>query len=194
MSVGARLEKLTPREQRLLTILGALVGAMFFLGVPFYLYSSVANARSDNAEIRGQIARMDKAAPLLAERREAREARDQLYGKAQVPLESFIESAARAQEIDVADTANQPDAHAKGFVEHSAQAKFRKVSLKALVNALEQMEKSGMPIAITSLHITARSQPDEYDVTLTVSQYEKQAEGSDGKKPAASPKGKGQTL
>lgn len=183
MSLAARFEKLSPREQRLLSILGVTVGAIAALGLPFGLYSSVASAREHNEDLRSQVRKIEAAAPLLSERRAARQARDELYGKPAVPLASFIETAAKAQEIDVPESSDLPDAASKGFVEHSTQAKFRKVGLRALVNALEQMEKSGLPIAITGLHVSARAQADEYDVSLTVSQYEKK--NADPKKSGA---------
>ncbi len=192
MSIATRYEKMTPREQRLLLIFGAVCGAMLVLGIPAYLYSTVASARDLNGDIRTQLRKMDQAGPLLAQRRDAREAREALYAKPQLPLASFIENAARAQEIEVPESSDQPDVFLKGFVEHSTQVKFRKVGLKALVQALEQIEHSGLPIAITSLHISARSQPDEYDVTLTVSQFAKKADDGKGDKPDA--KKKGQTL
>ncbi len=191
MSVMARFEKLSPREQRLLLIFGAVFGAMVIFGVPAYLYSSVASARDLNGDLRRQLSRMNQAAPLLAQRRDEREAREALYNKPQLPLASFIENAARAQEIEVPESSDQPDVFSKGFVEHATQVKFRKVGLRALVNVLEQIEHSGMPLAVTSLHISARPQPDEYDVTLTVSQFAKKAEGADAKPDA---KKKGQTL
>ncbi len=196
MSWQARFEKLSPREQRLLIVFGAVLAALFVFGVPAYIWSAVASARDANAEIRAQLRKMEQGAQLLSDRRAAREAREALYSKPQMPLASFIENAARAQEIDVPESSDQPDVFLKGYVEHSTQVKFRKVGLRALVNALEQIEKSGMPLAVTSLHVTARAQPDEYDVTLTVSQYEKKAGATDPKKKTAAPepKGKGQAL
>jgi hypothetical protein len=186
MSLAARFEKLSSREQRLLQVFGALIGAAIVLGLPVALVSQVAGAREHNADIRTQLGKIERAGQLLADRREAHKARDLLYGKPAVALASFIETAAKAQEIDIPESSDLPDVVVKGYIEHSTQAKFRKVGLKALVNTLEQMEKSGNPISVTGLHITSRSQPDEYDVSLVVSQYEKKdadAKG-DGKKPS----------
>jgi len=152
MSLAARFEKLSLREQRLLGLLGAFVGVALLVGIPFALASSVLGGREHNADIRAQLSRIERAAPLLAERRAAREARDLLYSKTGTPLASFIENAAKAQGIDVPESSDQPDVTIKGYVERSTQAKFRKVGLKALVNALEQMEKSGSPVAVTGLH------------------------------------------
>lgn len=183
MSLAARFEKLSAREQRLLGVLGIALAALVVLGIPYSLAASVLGARGHNEELRAQLARIERASPLLAERRAAREARDLLYSKPGMPLASFIENAAKAQGIDVPESSDQPDVTVKGYVERSTQAKFRKVGLKALVSALEQMEKSGNAVAVTALHVSARSQPDEYDVSLTVSQYERKAK--DGKKGGA---------
>lgn len=193
MSLAARFEKLSPREQRLLQMLGGLFGLLVVLGLPYALYASVATARDHNQEIRTQLGRIERAGQLLAERKAAKQARDQLFGKPPVALASFIETAAKAQEIDVPESSDLPDVATKGYVEHATQVKFRKVGLRSLVNALEQMEKSGNPIAITNLHVTARTQPDEYDVALTVSQYEKKSGDAKGKGGAGDAKGKGAT-
>ncbi|MBM4360349.1 MAG: type II secretion system protein M [Deltaproteobacteria bacterium] len=195
MSLAARFDKLSPREQRLLQVFGTLLGAGLVLGLPVALVSKVASAREHNADIRAQIGKIERAGQLLADRREVRLARDRLYGKPAVALASFIETAAKAQEIDIPESTDLPDVVVKGFVERTTQAKFRKVGLKALVSALEQMERSGSPVSVTGLHISARTQPDEYDVTLLVSQYEKKGTDAkgDGKKPGGDGKPKGQT-
>lgn len=187
-------DKLTAREQRLLQVLGLVLGVGVLFGIPAAIASGIWSAREHNEDVRRQLARIETASQLLSDRRAAREARDALFGKPPVALASFIENAAKGNEIDVPESTDLPDSTTKGYVEHATSAKFRKVGLKALVNTLEEMKKSDNPIAVTGLHISSRSNPDEYDVTLTVSQYEKKAADSkgDGKKPPTSdskPKG-----
>ncbi len=194
MTLLARYEKLTPREQRGLQALGILTCALLTLTGCYTVSHSVLGAREHNADIRDQLAKIEKLAPLLLEKREAAKARDLLYARPTVPLASFIENAAKAQEIDVPESSDQPDSTSKGYLEHSTQAKFRKVGLRALVRALEHMARSNLPIAITALHVSARSQADEYDVSLTVSLYEKKTNDATKNGSAAEPKPKGQTL
>jgi len=175
VSLQTRFEKLSPREQRLLTVFGGVVGAMLVLGAPAYLFSAVSSARQDNADVRAQLRRMDSAAQLLSDRRAAREAREALYAKAQVPLASFVESGARAQTSTCPSRATSPTPFLKGYVEHATQLKFRQGRPAGPGVRARADRKSGLPIAVTSLHVSSRSTPDEYDVTLTVSQYEKKA-------------------
>ena len=69
MGLKEQLTNMSPREQRLLGILGAVFGAMLFLGLPIYVYTGLSEARERNEEIREVIRRMGKARELLAKRR-----------------------------------------------------------------------------------------------------------------------------
>ncbi len=197
MSAALRLDRMSPREQRLLSVLGVVVAGLVLLGAPAYVYGKVTSAREHNHEIAEQLDGMTRASALLAKRRAAREARELLYSTPAPALASFIEGAMRAQGIEVPESADQPDAVGKVFTERSTQVKLRKVGLKPLVNALEQLERSKSAVAVTRLKITARSAPDEYDVALTVSAYDKKksdgggkdGEGKDGEGDDADKKG-----
>jgi general secretion pathway protein M len=188
MNLRAQIENMSPREQRLLVILGSVFGALLFLGIPIYIYSELSAARDHNEEVRGLLERMNKASELLAVRRKEREAVELRFAKPAPPLASFIESAARQNGLDVPESTDRPDVSHKGYTEHITVVKMRKVGLKPLVEMLEKIERSGHPVAITQLSIKARaSDPDSYDVQLGVSSYDKD-------KPAPSedkaPKGK----
>jgi hypothetical protein len=57
-----------------------------------------------------------------------------------------------------------------------------KVGLLPLVKMLERIESGGYPIAISRLKIKKKNRPDQYDVELTVSAYQKRsAEDAKGK-------------
>ncbi|MSP24109.1 MAG: hypothetical protein EXR75_02875 [Myxococcales bacterium] len=184
VSALVRFERLSSREQRLITILAVVFGGLVLIGTPGYVFDMVARARDANTDISAQLQRMERATELLAKRRGEREARELLYGTPAPALAAFIEGAARAHGIDVPESADQPDVVAKTFTERSTQVKFRKVGLKPLVNALEQLEHSKGAVSITRLKITSRNVPDEYDVVLTVSAYDKKEPARSGKAEA----------
>jgi general secretion pathway protein M len=174
MSLRSKLESMSPREQKLLSALGIVVLAFIFLGIPAYGYGELWGAREHNEDIRQLLGRMDKASELLAKRKRERQARALLYAKPAPALASFIESMAQAYGIQVPESTDRPDVVGKGFTERVTVVKMRKVNLMPLVKMLEKIERSGHPVAVTMLTIKARATvPDEYDVQLGVSAYDK---------------------
>jgi hypothetical protein len=183
MGLREQLTTMSPREQRLLAILGSVFGAMIFLGLPVYFYSNLSDARARNQDIRDVMRRMDKASDLLAKRRGERLALDLRYAKPAPALASFIEKAASANGLEVPESTDQQTIEGKGYKERVTSAKLRKVGLKPLVKMLERIERSGHPVSISKLSIKAKATgPDLYDVNLAVSAFDK-----DGLERASSP-------
>lgn len=174
MSLRDKLTSMTPREQKLLSAFALLLGAFIFLGTPAYIYSELWSARERNDEIRQLLRRMDKGSELLAKRKRERQARGLLYAKPAPALASFIESMAASHALEVPESTDRPDNTLQGFTERVTVVKMRRVNLLPLVKVLEKIERSGHPVAITMLSIKARaSVPDEYDVQLGVSAFDK---------------------
>lgn len=203
-SLSEQLENMSDRERRLLSLLGIVFGAIVFLGIPVYIYMSLADARDENAAMRDALRQIDKMSELLAKRKTERDARDAKYAKKAPSLAGFIEQAARANGLEVPESTDRPEVTAKGYTERTTVVKMRKVGLLNLVRMLEKIVKSGYPVSISQLHIKARTTPDSYDVTLAVSAFDRQggeddAQGKDAKgkaapKSKATPKSKGREL
>jgi general secretion pathway protein M len=171
------LGRLSPREQKLLAVLGALLGAFVVFGVPLALWSSIAGMREHNDEIRRQIVRIQKAGDALAVRRKDRETRELRFANRAPPLAAFVSDAAREKGLDVGQTQDRPEVKGKGFVERVTVVKMKKVALKPLVEMLEKIEGSGHPVAVTKLDIKSRAGgPDQFDVELAVSAFDKTEE------------------
>lgn len=198
MGLKEQLTNMSPREQRLLAILGAVFGAMLFLGLPIYVYTGLSDARERNEEIREVMRRMGKARELLAKRKSERLALDLRYAKPAPALASFIEKAASANGLEVPESSDQsPRPVDGGYTERATTVKMRKVNLKPLVKMLERIERSGHPVSVSVLSIKAKaSGPDLYDVTLGVSAFDKDGMESSGgtkpdaRKPTAKPAGR----
>jgi general secretion pathway protein M len=176
MGLKEQLTNLSPREQRLLAILGGVFALMIFLGLPIYVYTGLSEARERNDEIREVMRRMNRASELLAKRKSERLALDLRYAKPAPALASFIEKAASANGLEVPESTDQsPRPIDGGYTERATTVKLRKVNLKPLVKMLERIERSGHPVSISALSIKAKaSGPDLYDVTLAVSAFDKE--------------------
>jgi general secretion pathway protein M len=186
VTFAERLDKLEPRERRLLGVLGGLVVVLLVLALPMYAWSAVRDARSNNDQIRELIADIYKARMTIGERRAKQEALLARYSKPAPALAGFIEDAAKQNNITVADSQDKPEIpHGKKYTERLTVAKLHKVGMLNLIKLLEKIEQSGHPLAISRLNIRPRSgEPDSYEVELGVSAYDR--------KPDAKEKDKGE--
>ena len=196
MGLREQLTNMSPREQKLLSVLGIIFGLMIFLGAPAYIYVGLAESRGQNEDMRKALRDMNRAGELLAKRKGERNANDLRYAKQlEGGLGAFIEGAASTYGLEVDESSERPDNKHKGYTERVTSVKMRKIGLKALVQMLEKIERSGHPVSISQLSIRARaSAPDQYDVQFAVSAFEKQSAKPDkgDKKPKTTkPKKKG---
>ncbi|MBK9262454.1 MAG: type II secretion system protein M [Polyangiaceae bacterium] len=187
MTFAERLDKLEPRERRLLGLLAGIVVALLVLAVPLYAWSAVQDARSNNDQIRGLITDIYKARTNALEKRAKQEALLARYSKPAPALAGFIEDAAKQNNITVADAQDKPEVpHGKKYTERITVVKLHKVGMLNLVKLLEKIEQSGHPVAISRLNIRPRSgEPDSYEVELGVSAYDRKPDAKEKEKGEA---------
>lgn len=190
MTFAERLDKLEPRERRLLGVLMGLVVMLLVLALPMYAWSSVRDARDSNEQVRDLIADIYKARMSVGELRAKQEALLARYSKPAPPLAGFIEDAAKQNNITLADSQDKPEVpHGKRYTERITVVKLHKVGMLNLVKLLEKIEQSGHPVAISRLNIRPRSgEPDSYEVELGVSAYDRKADPKEKEKDKAEPK------
>jgi len=92
----------------------------------------------------------------------------------------------------VPESTDRPEINHKGYKERVTVVRLKKVGLRPLVQMLEKIVRSGHPVAITQLNIKSRiAAPDEYDVQIAVSAYDKLVTKTEDKAGAGkAPKGK----
>ena len=187
MSTRGFLDKLEPRERRLLGVLGAVVGAILVFFVPFLVVRAASQKASENQEVRDLIATLSESRGAVAERRAKHDALLARYARPAPKLAGFIDEIARANGI-VAEAQDRPDnPHGKRYNERLTVVKMHKVGLRAVAKTLEKIEQSGHPVAITRLNIRPRSgEQDSYEVEAGVSAFDRKADPAAAAKPAAS--------
>jgi general secretion pathway protein M len=183
VSLADRWAKLEPRERSLLTMLMGLFAAIVVLGVPLALWTTVSSMRDGNQEVQDTIESILESREKLEKLRAAKDAQASKYARTAPPMATFLEDAARTNQVELAETTTKPDIpHGKKYVERITVSKMRKTGLRGLAKTLERIARSGYPVSITRLGIKPRvGEPDSYDVELSVSAFEKK---SDKKKPA----------
>jgi general secretion pathway protein M len=178
VTLRERLDKLEPRERRLLGILGAIFGVFLVLLGPVGLWSWVRGKRAENQEVRDLIDQIYDARASIADRKAKRDAVVARYARPAPPLATFIEEAAKENGATAADTQDLPEVpHGKRYSERTTKVKIHKIQMLALAKTLEKIEQSGYPVAVTRLNIKPRvGEPDSFEVELVVSAYDRKAE------------------
>ncbi|MDC3952917.1 type II secretion system protein GspM [Polyangium jinanense] len=181
MTFAERLEKLEPRERKLLGVLAGIVAALVVLAVPIYAWSAVSSSRTENDEIRALIDEVYKARLSVAERKAKQDALLARYGRPAPALAGFIEDAAKQNGITIADAQDKPEVpHGKKYTERLTVVKMHKVGMLALVKTIEKIEQSGHAVAVTRLNIRPRAgEPDSYEVELGVSAYDRKPDAKE---------------
>lgn len=180
-----RLDKLDPRERRLLSLLGVVFGVMVLLGAPLLLTSSLASKRDENAELREAIAAIKEGRETVRARTIKREAMVARYANKAPALAGLLEKAAREQQIEIPESQDRPEVpHGKKYVERGVVVRLRKVTMLSLARMLEMLEQQKMPISIGRLNIRKRGgEHDSYDVEIGVSAFDR-TEASSSTVPA----------
>ncbi|MCC6527429.1 MAG: hypothetical protein IT373_32580 [Polyangiaceae bacterium] len=180
------MSKLSPREQRMLAVLGLLFGLFLVIGLPVFLFLQIKDARAQNEAFRKALRQIDRADEALGEQKKKRDSLALRYASPAPPLGALIESAAQANGIDVPESKDRPTLpRGKRYTERMTVVKLRNVGLLALGKTLERIEQSGHPVSITLLHVKPRSEgPDAYDVDLGVSAYDKKGGEAEGPAPS----------
>lgn len=185
MTLRERFEKLEPRERRLLTILGSILGVALLLALPIYVLTSVSSKRAENEELRTLVDSIYEARASIGERKAKHDALLARYGKPAPALAGFIEEASRANNIGAAESQDRPEApHGKRYTERMTVVKMHKVGMLALAKMLEKIEQSGYAVVISKLNIKPRGgEADSYEVELGVSAFDRKP---DAPAPASS--------
>jgi general secretion pathway protein M len=187
MTLRERFDKLEPRERRLLSILGTMLGVFLFLLGPIGIYSVVSGRRSDNQDLRDLIDKIYDSRAQVAERNNKRDALRARYARQAPALAGFIDEAFKENGASAAESQDRaPVPHGKRYSERATVVKIHKIGMLALSKTLEKIEQSGYPLSITRLSIKPRvGEPDNYEVELGVSAFDRSAEAKEPKDPAA---------
>jgi len=178
MTLRERLDKLEPRERRLLTLLVGFLGVLVFLAVPIGLASIASGRRAENQEVRDLLQQIYEASGKVSERKAQKDALLARYARPAPALAGFIEDAAKQQGLTAAESQDRPDVpHGKKYTERVTVVKMHRIGMLGLAKMLERIETSGHPVAVTKLNIKPRAgEPDSYEVELGVSAFDRKGD------------------
>lgn len=178
MTLRERLDKLEPRERRLLTILLGFLAVIVLLLVPIGLASVASSKRAENQEIRDLLQSIYEASGKVSERKALKDALLARYSRPAPALAGFIEDAAKQQQLTAAESQDRPDVpHGKKYTERITVVKMHRLGMLGLAKMLEHIEGSGHPVAVTKLNLKPRAgEPDSYEVELGISAFDRKGE------------------
>jgi general secretion pathway protein M len=169
------LDRLNPRERRLVNVLGIFFAVALVLAIPVGLETVVHAREADNQELAAALSAVQEARGPVRDRQEKKEALLRRYAKKAPPLAGFLEQAAAVDKLEVENSDDRPDVpHGKRYVERSTTVRLKKASLLPIVKFLEAIEKSGYPLEVSRLALRKRlGEPDSYDVEVGVTAYDR---------------------
>lgn len=191
--VTGEWERLAPRQRRLfVTFLAVSIGLASVFGT-WWVFSSVSDLEEGNANIRDALSAIAKNRDIYLEAKARSEAQEQRIGTEPPQLTSDIETAAREEQIEIAESSERPTTPAgRRYVEHDVDIKIREVGLQSLAKFMRRLETGPRLIFFTKLSIKRRfSDAEKLDVEATATAFERVREDKQKKKPGASDSGKG---
>jgi general secretion pathway protein M len=174
-ALSAWFAELAPRERRLLSILGVVGVVLLILLVPLGVSAMLRGKRTENAEMRAAIQRVQAGRAQVATRKAKRDAIVARYAKTAPKLGGFLEQLAKEQSIEVPEMQDKQELPiGKRYTERATQLRLRKVGGYPLMRFLEKIEQSGFPVAVTRLNVRKRGgDHDSFDIELGVSAYDR---------------------
>jgi hypothetical protein len=175
---------MAPRERRWVTGLAiTVVAVVTALGV-FLVFSNISDLEEGNADIREALGAIAKNRDEYLEAKSRAQAQEQRLGSAPPQLVADIESAAREETVQIAESTERPSlAAGKRWIEHDVDLKIRGVDLQAFANFLRRVETGPRPIFCTRLSLKRRfSEADKLDAELTATAFERVKDAPSGKK------------
>lgn len=175
MSVADRIGALEPRERRLLALMVGVLVVLLIALVPFSVSLVLGEQVERNASLRGALSKLELQGGVVLRRRAERDELFARYETAVPALAGFLDKAAGDSDLEIPELKDgAPIARGKKYEERSTAISFRQVGLRGLVKFMERVSGSERPISVSKLTIRKRTnRPDQYDVQMTVSAYDR---------------------
>jgi general secretion pathway protein M len=184
-------ERLSPRQRRWVTagtVAAAIVAVL--MGVWSKL-DSINDLEDQNGHIREALTAIAKHRDEYLEAKSRNSVQEARIGDAPPQLAGDLEAAARAENIQIAESSERPTVPAgRRYVEHDTDLKIRETDLQSLTNFLKRVETGPRLIFFTRLAIKHPygADPTKLDVEATATAFEKVHEDKTKKKSGGADK------
>ena len=165
-------EKLSDRERRMLSIMGAVVGVMITFVIVWTTTTSLAEVEQERDDIRSVLADIDRAGAILDKREADRRAIEQRYLNRAPALAAYVEGKAKEEGLEVRQVVEDPEKVAGGYRRQAVRVSFSGVSLRPIMHLLASIDDERSPIAVERILIEHYSPGDSFKVDLSIASYE----------------------
>jgi hypothetical protein len=185
--VSRELNRMAPRERRLLAIFGSLVVIALVAAVSILTVSSLASIEDANEASREALQAISRHKDEFLRAKSRMQTQESRIGSEPPQLAADLEAAAREAGIGgIPETRPLPSVPAgKRYLEHSVDVTFRQVELLALSKFLSRLETGRHLIVVSRLSVKRAftEGQQKLNVSLTATTWERVAEAR--KKPVA---------
>ena len=175
MTLQERLDRLEPRERRLLGVLVGVFVLFVLLFIPVGFLTLLSSKRTDNEELRDAINAIQDGREMVRKREAERQAILARYATPAPPLAALLEENARKADVEIPESQDRAAIpHGNEYEERSTKIVLRKVGMFNLVKLMESIAASKYPLRISQLNIRKRGTgTDSYDVQMVVSAFDR---------------------
>jgi general secretion pathway protein M len=174
-SLREHWEKLSDRERRMLSIMGAVLVAMVAFVAVWTTSSALSEVQEERDALRQVLVDIDRAGDVLAKRQAERQAIEARYKNRAPALAAYVEGKANEEGLEVRQVVEEPEKVVNGYRRQSVRVSFSGVSLRPIMRLLASIDDERSPLAIERLQIEHYSAGDSYKVDVYVAAYDRAA-------------------
>jgi len=178
--------RLGPREKRWVTVLATAVATVAVALFVVFKLNDISDLQDGNAAIRDALSAISKHRDEYLEAKARNSVQEARIGDAPPQLAGDLEAAARAENVQIAESSERPTVPAgRRYVEHDTDLKIRETDLLSLTNFLRRVETGPRLIFFTRLALKHpyAADPGKLDVEATATAFERVHEDKTKKKP-----------
>jgi general secretion pathway protein M len=184
-------EHMPPRHRRWVSVGWVVVAVLAIFLFVWVKLDSIGELEDQNAAIREALTAIAKNRDIYLEAKARNSVQEARIGDAPPQLAGDLEAAARAENIQIAESSERPTVPAgRRYLEHDTDLKIRETDLQSLTNFLKRVETGPRLIFFTRLAIKHPygADPTKLDVEATATAFEKVHEDKTKKKAAGADK------
>jgi len=183
--------RLGPREKRWVTVLAVAVATVAVALFVIFKLNDISDLQDGNAAIRDALSAISKHRDEYLEAKARNSVQEARIGDAPPQLAGDLEAAARAENVQIAESSERPTVPAgRRYVEHDTDLKIRETDLQSMTNFLRRVETGPRLIFFTRLALKHPYAADQgkLDVEATATAFERVHEDKTKKKPGGQDK------
>ena len=154
-------ERYSPRMRRAISVIAAVVVIMILVLGAFLAFDQIGQLEEENAAIREALAAIDKHRDEYLEAKARNTVQEARIGDAPPQLTGDLEAAARAENVQIAESNERPTTPAgRRYVEHDVDLRVREVDLQSLTKFMRRVETGPRLVFFTRLSLKHRYSTD----------------------------------